>query len=232
MNNKHSTLILVILSLLLCTSCNKKPAIDDSNNSNEFSNNVENVLEMVKGFNNQDYLDGNIRYFIENGYLFGVNTFEDVSNYNFNYGSIIKKDNNEIYLSIENDEYCAIMDFGDTNISVYNISEWGKCHRTYIDGDEIRLSIMAINLSSGKEYKDNTISDDYISLSIVDNILDKRSYKLAWYRNGEKINDLDVSDYFITLDQEDAEYYVEIVTIDGQIFKSEPINVKINRITS
>ncbi|MCI9435194.1 MAG: hypothetical protein HFI86_08005 [Bacilli bacterium] len=50
-----------------------------------------------------------------------------------------------------------------------------------------------------------------------------------WYRNNEEIPNSNVKTYTITSDFEDADYYVEIIAPNGDSYKSEPVNVKIDR---
>lgn len=231
MNKKNILIsIFMVFNLLFCTSCDKKNANNDiSNAKNDFKNSVESILAEVSSFNYDSNIGNYNEYFIENDYLYGTSVFKDISSYKFKYGSIIKQGNNKIYLSIENNDYCAIKDFGDSDISVYGIDEWEKCHKLYVDGDKINLSLTTTYLSNNQLYDNSIISDDYIMITTLNNIFDKRSYKYMWYRNGEKIDNSDVSSYVINKDFEDADYYVELIAPNGQIFKSEPVNIKIDR---
>ncbi|MCI9435482.1 MAG: hypothetical protein HFI86_09505, partial [Bacilli bacterium] len=49
------------------------------------------------------------------------------------------------------------------------------------------------------------------------------------YRNNEEIPNSNVKTYTITSDFEDADYYVEIIAPNGDSYKSEPVNIKIDR---
>lgn len=231
MNKKNILISIFMISLLLiCTSCDKKVVDDNiSDSKNHFKSNVESVLTEIEALDYESTLGKYNGYFIENDYLYGSSVFKDISSYRFKYGSIIKQSNDKIYLSIENNEYCAIKDFDDNNFTIYDISEKDKCHKFYIDGDKINLSLTATYLSNSYPYDNNIISDDYIMLSTLNNILDKRSYRYSWYRNGEVISDSDVSSYIVKKEFEDADYYVEIIAPNGDSFKSDPVNVKIDR---
>lgn len=231
MNKKNILIsIFMVFNLLFCTSCDKKNANNDiSNDKNDFKNSVESILAEVSSFDYDSNIGNYNEYFIENGYLYGTSIFKDISSYKFKYGSIIKQSNNKIYLSIENNEYCAIKDFDDSTISIYNINDWERCHKLYVDGDKINLSLISTYLSNGQLYDNSIISDDYIMISTLNNILDKRSYKYKWYRNNEEIPNSNVKTYTITSDFEDAYYYVEIIAPNGDSYKSEPVNVKIDR---
>ncbi|MCI8778971.1 MAG: hypothetical protein HFI87_07470 [Bacilli bacterium] len=231
MNKKNILIsIFMVFNLLFCTSCDKKNANNDiSNDKNDFKNSVESILAEVSSFDYDSNIGNYNEYFIENGYLYGTSIFKDISSYKFKYGSIIKQSNNKIYLSIENNEYCAIKDFDDSTISIYNINDWERCHKLYVDGDKINLSLISTYLSNGQLYDNSIISDDYIMISTLNNILDKRSYKYKWYRNNEEIPNSNVKTYTITSDFEDADYYVEIIAPNGDSYKSEPVNVKIDR---
>lgn len=230
--NKQRILIFITLNLLICVACGKidNNEVDSINDGKlEFKENIENILTLVKSFNNENPINEYNLYFIEKDVLYGINQIEDISNYNFDYGNIIKSNNNDIYLSIGNNKYCAIKDFNDSDVLIYNINEQEKCHRVYVDGDKISLSIVATYLSDDSIYDSSVVSNDYISLSAINNIFDKKSYIYKWYKNNEAINNSNVQTYTITSEIEDADYYVEIRTYDDQIIKSEPINVKIDR---
>ena len=232
--------LLVVINLLFIVGCGKRN--NDNiveNQKNEFKTNVENILKLVNNSGINEYQEYGNRYLIKNGYLYGYTRYpknegyslyliEDIEKYNFSNGVIFQKNSDEIYLSIENKELCAIKDFESNEILIYDMSNSDKCHKYYVNGDNISLNIKTENLNN-KEYIPGTISNEYVSLLAVTNIIDKKSYNYQWYRNDEKIENANVQNYTVAKDYEDANYYVEITTNTGEVYKSESVNVKINK---
>ena len=232
--------LLVVINLLFIVGCGKRN--NDNiveNQKNEFKTNVENILKLVNNSGINEYQEYGNRYLIKNGYLYGYTRYPknegyslyliaDIEKYNFSNGVIFQKNSDEIYLSIENKELCAIKDFESNEILIYDMSNSDKCHKYYVNGDNISLNIKTENLNN-KEYIPGTISNEYVSLLAVTNIIDKKSYNYQWYRNDEKIENANVQNYTVAKDYEDANYYVEITTNTGEVYKSESVNVKINK---
>lgn len=232
--------LLVVINLLFIVGCGKRN--NDNiveNQKNEFKTNVENILKLVNNSGINEYQEYGNRYLIKNGYLYGYTRYPknegyslyliaDIEKYNFSNGVIFQKNSDEIYLSIENKELCAIKDFESNEILIYDMSNSDKCHKYYVNGDNVSLNIKTENLNN-KEYIPGTISNEYVSLLAVTNIIDKKSYNYQWYRNDEKIENANVQNYTVAKDYEDANYYVEITTNTGEVYKSETVNVKINK---
>lgn len=240
LKNKFNILKIFLLSSLLIimiTSCKKNEKVDNVDLKADFETNVDKVISIVSklNINNDDKFN---KYYISDDVLYGYNLINneytndliyDVADYKFEKGIIIKNLDSQIYLSIEGDDYCAIKNFDDVNISIYDISEKDKCHLTVSTDDSIKLNIFGKNIEMDTDYKFGDVSDGYISLVAVSNLVDNRGCIYKWYRNGELIDGVDFMNYIITSDLEDAYYYAEIITNMGDIYKSEIVNVKINR---
>lgn len=242
MIRKIDIFLVSICSLLLtaCQNNGKQDMIDEKQN---FKNYIEEIIVIVKNnsdlkieyknnsLNSYNVYENRIIGFNYNNDLkdFGYNLDYSIVNYNVNKGIIYEKNNGEIYLSLETDEFCAFKDFNDSEIKVYDISEEEKCHKFNIIGNEIFLTISANDIESKKNYDFGTISDGYISLTAISNILDKYGCVYKWYRNNELIENINIEEYVIPLDKEDADYHAEIIIPDGTIVKSNVINVKIDR---
>lgn len=233
MMNKKIILIICILSCLIFqTACNnsnnKNNNVDDKST---FVNNIENIVKSIENDESIHNLDFEyFQYAVSQNSISNMFGFEyDISDYNIENGAVAKNADGDIYASFTTSEYCAIKGFSDNAIKVYNISEKEKCYKFHIIGDNMRVSIDPYNLETTNLYQNGTISDGYIVLSALDNLVDNRFLQYTWYRNNEKIENSNVSNYYVTLDQEDADYYVEITIPTGEVYKSEPVNVKINR---
>lgn len=231
--------IVLILGFVGC-----KNNSDDENNKLDskeiFINDVNEIKNMIETVPNKDeYQNDYNTYYLQKDYLYGYNynttrleyNYDIVINYDYEFksGVIIKNKDNEMYLSIENKDYCAIKDFKDNDISVYDILEKDKCHITHIMDENLSLGIFSKYLDNDELYSSGEVADRTVSLSAFHNILDDGNCTYTWYRNGEKIEDSNVKTYVVTSDYEDADYYVEMTTYEGQTIKSEHINVKISR---
>lgn len=240
LRNKFNALKIFLLSgllVFLITSCKKGEKVNNDDLKANFEINVDKVISILSkvNINNGDKYN---KYYINDDVLYGYNLINneytndfiyDVTDYKFGKGIIIKNSDSQIYLSIESDDYCAIKNFDDVSISIYDISEKDKCHLMVPTDDSIKLNIFGKNIEMDTDYKFGDVSDDYISLVAVSNLIDNRGCTYKWYRNGELIDGVDFMNYIITSDLEDAYYYAEIITNTGDVYKSEIVNVKINR---
>lgn len=242
---KTNKLILLICVILINTACNDKGnKIVDA--KSQFDADVNSVINIIVNDDISKYQSDIVFYNVENNVLYAssYNVYTDtidlsnylnvkLDNYTIKDVIVVKKNNGDMYASIENDEYCAIKDFADSEISIYSITNENKCHKFGTLDGSLKLGISAFNI------EDNTINygiyipgmknNGYIKLVSVIDLVDPKAINYRWYRNGEEIKNSNVSNYYVTLDQEDADYYVEIITNDGQTIQSEPVNVKINR---
>lgn len=244
---KNGLMIIVLLLTTISTIACNKNNVDSSESllleKQQFEKDVIDVTETVR---NIDYNENSITrnyfmtYFIENGLLFSntynsingnmeMNFSKDVSDYRIKSGKIIQFEDGDSYVSIENDKYCAVKDFGDENINIYDISEKSKCHIFYVIGKEINLSIVGESLENNEIYNFGSISDTIIELKPVSNILDDYNCSYSWYRNGELIEGANGRSYVIIDDYEDADYYVKVTTPKGKTKTSDSVNVKIDR---
>lgn len=235
---KKKLIILLFFISVVCNGCNNNDALNDK--LVDFKKNVNNIIDLIKEIDISSYVNDYNKYYITNDFVYGINYNNSTLNkelnfqkqlngYNFNYGVIVQRDDKSLYVSIENDNFCAIKDFNDSDISIYNISEQEKCHFSYTSDNEIYLSIVAFSLSDNNIYEANAVANDYVSLMAITNIFDKKSYTYNWYRDNIKISDSNFDTYVI-VDDEDAEYTVEITTKDGQKFMSKPFHVIVENI--
>ena len=224
----------IVLSL---TSCKNQSNSTIESEKKQFEQNVNNVVSIVSDIkNNSDYN----RYYINGGTLYGYNLdintkkyyydlIYDISNLELTKGIIIKNNNSELYISVENKNYCAVKDFSDNNIKIYNILEKNKCHLNISNDSTIKIEIYGKNLEKNSDYVFGTVSNSYISLAAISNLIDNGNCTYKWYRNDEIIDSESFMNYVVNLDYEDANYYVEITTNTGEVYKSESVNVKINK---
>lgn len=227
---RKEMLICILCCSILFVACDKTNNDNNTdNNKTQFETNARKVMDSISN-HKINILDSEYySYMIYDNHVTDFIDFNyDVSDYGF-VNSVIFRDNSGLYLFLESEDYCAIKDFNDNDIKVYNISEKEKCHKFYIIGDEMHLNIYSYNIETMVEYNSGTISDSYIALSATENLVDNRMIKYRWYRNGEEIPNSDVKTYIISSNFEDADYYVEIIANNGETYKSEPINVKIDR---
>ena len=242
MKNIHLITILFIICILLSTSCKKSIEDESSIEKQKFEDNVKRIINIINNDNTGDSMNETIKnkYIIMDKLLYeyqytkdsnvpNLNIIQSLNDYTINNGSILKKDDNSLYLTIENDDYCAVKPFNSDNIRIYSIDEKSKCHIVYHIGKEVVANIVGYNTDNIHDlYNSNDVSNHYISLFANSNILDDYNCTYKWYRNGEEIEDSNVSTYVITKEYENADYYVEIVTPKGRKAISKPINVKIN----
>lgn len=227
---KWKMLICLLCCSILFVSCSKRNnGSNADNNKIQFETNAKKIMDSINN-HKIDILDSEYySYMIYDNHVTDFIGFNyDVSDYGL-IDSVIFRNNKGLYLFLENEDYCAIKDFNDSEISIYNISEKEKCHKFYIIGNGMHLIIYPYNIETKAEYNSGTVSDGYIALSVTENLVDNRMVKYKWYRNNEEISNSNVKTYTITSDFEDADYYVEIIVNNGESYKSEPINVKIDR---
>ena len=223
--------ILVILSclLIIITACGKNENL--KNNAQKFKSDIKNAIDLVQSDSN---ITKQISYLLYDGYISGIDSNNNqkiftVENTSIEYGVMYINEDNKIYASLENQEYCAIKEFNEDEFTIYNIDEKEKCHKFYLLDEDINLVIIPFNIETNEFYNSETISSGYISLYVQENIIDDDAVEYQWYRNEEKLKDGNVKAYTIVSDYEDADYYVEITTTEGEKIKSDSVSVKINR---
>ena len=223
--------ILVILSclLIIITACGKNENL--KNNAQKFKSDIKNAIDLVQSDSN---ITKPISYLLYDGYISGIDSNNNqkiftVENTSIEYGVMYINEDNKIYASLENQEYCAIKEFNEDEFTIYNIDEKEKCHKFYLLDEDINLVIIPFNIETNEFYNSETISSGYISLYVQENIIDDDAVEYQWYRNEEKLKDGNVKAYTIVSDYEDADYYVEITTTEGEKIKSDSVSVKINR---
>lgn len=240
---KWQNILLSSMLVLLLTACNKQNPVSLESEKEKFNINVQNVIKIINENDVSKYPNEYNSYFIDRDYLyanlFNANslTYEsnlsyDLPGYNFNEGTIVRKKDDTLYVSIEGNDFCAIKDFNDSSVAIYNIDEKEKCHKIYIKDEVLKVDIISLDIESYEIYTPGTISNSYVKLNTATNLLDSRAVNYQWYRNGEKLEDGNVIAYTIVADNEDADYYVEVTTPNGDSYKSETINIKINRTNS
>lgn len=223
-------ILCITISLMFCvTACNNKTNNEENNQS--FKDDIKNAINLVKSDSN---VSNPVAYVLSDGYISGFDgnnelKYFDFKNDNVNYGVIYVNEENKIYASLENDKYCAIKDFDDEDFTIYSLDEEEKCHKFYTVNSEISLNITPLNLETNDVYKEGTVSNGYISMLLIDNIIDDKAVDYTWYRNGEKIESSNVNNYVIATNYEDATYYVEVKSADGQTAKSNSLNIQIYR---
>lgn len=224
---KKNILLPMLVCLILLTACKNKN--DNENNTSTFADDIQKVVGIIEEDISKS--SNSIHSYVIDAHNIGdgVNFNYDISGYNIERGILYKNENGDLYASFENKEQCAIKDFSDSEFSIYDINEKEKCHKFYYLNDQFRLNILPLTLADNKIYNSGSVANDYIALLVESNILDKNAITYTWYRNGKKIDNSNIQVYTITFEQEDADYYVEMTTNDGQVFKSDPVNVKINR---
>ncbi len=234
-------IFLTLICSLLSTACQDNSKQNEIDTKQKLKNYTEEIINIVKNNSNLkiEYKNNSFNnYSVYNDRLIGINYNSDlkdfdynldynISSYNINNGVIYEKNNGDLYVSLENDEFCAFKDFDETEVKIYDISGKEKCHKTYIL-EEKSTEILAITLVEGLVYEPNTVSKDYIQFIVTSNILDKYGCIYKWYRNDEEIENSNIENYVIPLDKENADYHLEITTPDGALVKSNIINVKID----
>ncbi len=229
MNKIMQKILVGILGLLMIfiTACSGNSKKID--NKQKFENDIKNIIDLISS-NIKDNENKPMGYVVYGNYITNSdNVNYDISAYNISTGILHQNEKGEIYASLGNNEFCAIKDFNESEFTIYNIEEKEKCHKFYILDAEINLTIVPFYTQNNNLYVEGTVSDDYISLLVQENVLDDNAIKYKWYRNSEEINDSNINIYTISKDYEDADYYVEIIANNGQVFKSSPVNVKIDR---
>lgn len=241
---KFYLVLFSIFIMFISSSCGNKEKSYLKNDQENFQNNVEDIISIINNVDISEYQNDHNIYKIGDNYLTGLNyntknlkydfiIQRNLGNYNIDNGIIVQMNNKDLYVSIEGSDFCAIKDFNDSSVSIYTIDEKEKCHKLYVLDDEWHVYILAINLEDSSSnygiYESGTISNGYVKLSSSANLLDELAVTYQWYRNDEKLEDGNVMDYTIISDHEDADYYVEVTAPDGTSYKSETVNVKIER---
>lgn len=220
-------IVLYIISVLVIftTACSDNS--HEQQNKDGFKSDINGLLNLV---NNDGFSGVQKSYIIHDKYMVDDNRGSyDISDYDIENGLLYKNEKGKVYATLENSESCAIKDFDDDDFTIYNISDKDKCHKFYLLGTDINLVIIPVNIETNEVYNLGTVSNNYISILVQENILDDAAIKYKWYRNNEEIPNSNVKTYTITSDFEDADYYVEIIAPNGDSYKSEPVNIKIDR---
>lgn len=239
MKKIYITIISLYISLL-CVACASNEKIDNDtiNDEQVFKENVEKVIDLIYEVDISEYQNKYNLYFVYKDLLSGYNynnktlnydmhVSENIEKYDLTSGIIVQKDNNQIYASIANDNFCALKDFNDDKILIYSIDNQKNCHKFYTYDEEISLNINSYALTYDFGIASGTVIDDDVLLQAFNNVIDYESYTYKWYRNGEAIADSNVNRYVVVKEYEDADYYVEMITNEGDVIKSNTINVKI-----
>lgn len=241
MQKKIKVFYIMLLVLSVFTiSCGKKENNEDDNkfeNLKNLSSQIINLIEensITEGFSNQYN-----QYNISDGKIYGFNYNANTKlyEYNLNYmgfdniveGLVIENSQNEFYLSLKTKELCAIKNFEENEINVYDIAEEEKCHTFQSKDKTVYLNIEGIKEIDYTIYEAGQVTNSNIILLAGSNLIDPNSTKYNWYRNGELIEGEVSNEYIVSSNSEDANYYVEIILSDGKSVKSKPINVKIQK---
>lgn len=212
--------------MIFTTACNDNSQTES--NKKDLKGAATDIINIINNDNQADSVENG--YVVYDNYIIdNYHHSYDISDYDIKDGLVYRDKSGKIYATLENDNSCAIKDFNDNDFTIYNISEKDKCHKFYLLGTDIYLTVIPVDIQTNEVYTPGLISDNYISLLIQENVIDDGAIKYKWYRNDEEISNSNVSLYTIANDVEDADYYVEIIANNGESYKSEPINVKINR---
>lgn len=227
--------------VMLFTGCIDDNKISKSSDKKEFINNVDQIISIVltNKYDKKSFTNDYKYYSLSNGNLIGNNYNIKTNNYEYNlkhdvsemdmeYILIIENKIGELYLSIKNDDYCAVKNFKDEKFNVFNINDYEKCNIDVFYGDEVFVSIFGMDIEKNNNYVSGTLSNTAIQLLASTNILDTTYCSYRWFRDGIEIKNSNVSKYVINND-ENAYYSVEVTTVDGKKVKSEPINVIIKK---
>lgn len=238
-------IIVIIFLIILGVFFNKKPINDELKNTDDKENLKKETTEIVNIVKNNEY-DHDVynneynMYYIQNNSIMGNNLNSLTNEYDFNLkpysfeykyikdGFLAENKNGELYVSINNDDYCVIKDFKDDDLKVFDKDD-SNCHIEYINGSELYVFVLPTKLYSNTNYENGNISDEPVSLISVNNLLDNDAATYEWYRNGELIEGANISTYTVNKEVEDATYTVKVTTPSGKMVMSEPINVKISR---
>lgn len=235
---KNFLVTVLCFSFIFCGCSKKNNNIVD--NKQQLLDTVNLIINTVDNVDIEEYQNQYNSYYVEDGFVYGINyninnstntlnLFETIEGSNGLNGVIVKNINNDMFLSVENNMYCVIKDFKDSEVSVYDISDKNSCHRLYTDDNNIKVNVSGIKTSNYDFYQSGTNSNDYVSLNATNNIFDKNSYTYTWYRNNEQIENSNIDTYVITSKNENAYYHVELLTYNGQLIESEKFHVIINR---
>ena len=220
----HFFLVLTLVCLILLSACN-----NGKNSKEKFETEVNNIISALEKY--EEKIKFEYKYFsIENGTINDWFGFEyDISDYNINDGIIAKNSDGDIYLSVENEEYCAIKDFGTDEAIIYPIKEKSNCHKTHITGENLKTFISGKNNQGKNDYNFGDISKNNVVLLVNTNLIDSSNCSYKWYRNGLELDNLNSKRYEIDLSYDDAFYSVEVTTPEGLSVKSESVHVVITK---
>lgn len=220
----HFFLVLNLVCLILLSACN-----NGKNSKEKFETEVNNIISALEKY--EEKIKFEYKYFsIENGTINDWFGFEyDISDYNINDGIIAKNSDGDIYLSLENEEYCAFKDFGSAEILIYPIKEKSKCHKTHIIDENLITYISGLDNVEKSNYKFGNISKNNVLLFANTNLVDSFNCSYRWYRNGIEIENSNTQSYEIDLSYDDAFYSVEVTTPEGLSVKSESVHVVITK---
>ena len=238
---KRQLCIVMLISLMLAgCSCTKKNTGDTSESiamtdMNQIVEMFESNMGSLKNKGSYSYyeLNGNTissaTYDPETGMLDDFSyVFDDMS---FTSGTVVVNPQQQFYISMENDQICAKKDFDSDEIEIYDISEKEKCDSDIVLNGDPFIDIMAAYSLTNKEfyYSDDVIPEGPISFYLISNIMDCSNFTYKWFRNGEEIPDSNFAIYTVTAEQEDAEYYFEAISPDGQTYTSSKFHLIIQK---
>lgn len=238
MKNKVISLnVLFFLISILFIGCGKNDEEIDP-----FVDDISEIVALTKSTTNKKLDENNYKIYkyqnnslnlinynsISNGYM--NNTISENLIYNMNDGIIIESNNGNQYLSFSNNKYCAVKNFDENELTIYNIENEENCHLNIIIGNDYEISLFGKALNGTKIFNSGDTANEILELNVLINILDDYQYSryfYRWFRDGKEIVDADDYKYIINLHDEDAEYYVEVTTTDGKVITSEPFHVVI-----
>ena len=232
--------LFMTLSIFLLSACGNK--VDNAKKEKEeFTENVVKIIDVIKNneYNRNNFSSYYNYYNLVSNELIGYNYNSeisaldynlkyDVSNMNLNVIRIIDNKLGEVYLSIQNDKYCAVKNFKDEQFNVFDVNDFEKCNIDVVDGEEIFVGIVGFEIGTTKMLSFNEISSKGIELKASTNILDTTYCSYRWFRDGIEIKNSNVPNYVINSD-ENAFYSVEVITADGKVMKSNSIHVVIKK---
>lgn len=242
MNKNYFIIVVLIIFSLFITSCKRNNS--DNNNSlriDDFSKDVNDIINIIQttDYDMDKFSSDYNLYYINKNRVYGYNYIptEDTMGYNMDVpldgyniveGFVIQNFDGKLYATMKNDKYCAIKDFDEEEIIIFDIKYESDCHRTYLSSEDLMLKITGKNNESQTDDNYNFIDDEPITLSAISNILDDFRCVYTWYRNGEEIENSNIRNYVITSEVDGAYYSVKVTLPNGKSAVSNPVSVKIN----
>ena len=235
---KKKIILLCIICLL--TGCGKK---EETNKKGReiFTQNVERLIDAIEN-NKHDINSLETEYIYYNlvsnelvGYYYNnqISNLDyilkyEVSDMNMESIKFVENKIGELYLSIKNNDFCAVKDFKDENFEIYNVNEHEKCNIDLIAEEDVFVEVFGIDMVANKMYVSGNLSNNGLELMASTNILDTTNCSYRWFRNDVEIKNSNVPIYVVNKD-ENAYYFVEVTTADGKKARSISIHVVISK---